>query len=120
MNITKKALLAAKERLASIKSLTEELRAEELKIRTFIADKLHTEEEGSKTVTIHDIKVTVSRPLTRTITSEDAERLCQDHTELSKEALKWKPNVVVSVFKKHPELEEYITTKPGPPVVEFR
>lgn len=119
MSITKKALTKARDRLQTIKEEAELLRAEELKIRNYLADQLHTEEEGSKTVTIEGIKVTISRPVTRSITKEDAERLCQDHTELSKEALRWKPKIVVSVAKKHPELEDYYTSKPGLPTVTF-
>lgn len=120
MSITKKALTKARDRLQDIKEQSEILRAEELKIRNYLADQLHTEEEGSKTVTIEGIKVTVGRPVTRSITKEDAERLCQDHTELSKEALRWKPEIVVSVVKKHPELEDYYTSKPGLPTIDFK
>lgn len=118
--ITKATLIEARDTLQSIRQQQEELREEELKIRTFLADKLHTEEEGTKTMTIDGIKVTIGRSINRTISRDEAERMTQEHGDLSLEVIRWKPELKVGEFKKHPELEEYITSKPGPPTVEFK
>lgn len=118
--ITKDVLLSARDRMQELKEIQNNAREEEIKIRTFLADKLHDGEEGSKTLTIDGVKVNVTRPISRIISREEADRLCKDHTDLSAEALRWKPEVVVSVVKAHPELEEYITSKPGLVTVEFK
>lgn len=118
--ITKSTLIEARDRLQELKAVQNEAREEELKIRTFLADKLHTEESGAKTTTIEGIKVTVTRTLTTSISREEADRLVQEHPDLSLEVLRWKPEARPGEFKKHPELAEFIVVKPGPPNVDFK
>lgn len=114
-------LTEAKEALEEIHRKQADLREKELATREYLADLLHDGEEGTKTVTIEGIKVSVTRTLNRTITREEAERLSQEHGEISALALRWKPEVRAGEYRKHAEImDEYITTKPGPSTVEFK
>ena len=122
--IDKDMLLQAKDRLAEIHTEAKALREEELAIRTYLADALHPAEEGSKTIKIDDkLKLTITRSLNRSINRTDAEALSQELPTVAVEVLRWEPKVSVSAFKKLAEahnLHRFITTKPGPPTVEFK
>ena len=114
-------ITAARKRIEAIKRQQEKLRDEELQLREWFANNFHDGDEGSKTIKVGGEKFTVKRTLNRTIGKDEAERLSQEHPDLSVEALRWKPEVVTSVYKDHAEiLDDYITTKPGPPTVEFK
>jgi hypothetical protein len=120
MELTEQDLLSAKERLADIKAEQDSLRIKELALRNHIADCFHTGVEGSKTVTVGETKLTVKRTLNYSITQSDAERLKQEHPEIATCALSWSPKVKVSGYKDHSDvMNEFITTKPGPPSVDF-
>jgi hypothetical protein len=119
--LTEQDLLAAKKKLAEIKKKSEALREQELEIRTYLADVLHDAEEGSKTVTVGEVKLTIQRTLNRSITRDDAERLTAEHPDVSLECLSWRPEVKVSGYKENVNvMDDYITTKPGPPTVTFK
>lgn len=119
--IRKSDLEAARDRLFELRRVQNESREEEVVIREWIANTLHTDPEGAKTLNVEGIKLTVTRPLTRTITAEDAERFSQDYPDLSAEVLRWKPEVKVAAYKANAALvDPYITTKPGLPTVEFK
>lgn len=114
-------LVAAKERLEELKQAQAIARDEELRIREYLARKLHDGVEGSKTITVEGIKVTVTRNLTRTIGVEEAEKLSKEHSDIALACLRWKAEVRVGEYKKHTDiLDDYIVTKAGPPSVEFR
>lgn len=119
--LTEKDLLDAKKKLASLKKKQDELRQQEIDIRTYLADVLHSGEEGSKTVTVGEVKLTITRPLTRSITRDEAERLTNEHPNIALEALSWRPEVKTSGYKEHQSVvDDYITTRPGPPTVLFK
>jgi len=119
--LTEEDLLAAKKKLTEIRKKQEVLRESELAIRTYLADVLHPAEEGSKTVTLGDTKITIKRVLNYSISKVDAEKLSRENPEVALEVLSWSPNVKVSGFKEHSEIvAEYINVKPGPPSVEFK
>ena len=114
-------VLHAKQRLTELKAVQQEARDEELAIREYLADQFHDGVEGSKTVTVGEIKFTVGRTLTRSITKDAAEELCRDLPELAETCLSWRPEVKVGEYKKNPTLlDKYIVTKAGPPTVEFK
>lgn len=114
-------IAASRKRLEAIKRQQDKLKAEELELREWFANNFHDGDEGSKTVKIGNEKFTIKRTLNRTIGKDEAERLSQEHPDLSVEALRWKPEVVTSVYKEHASiLDDYIVTKPGPPSVEFK
>lgn len=114
-------ITASRKRLEAIKRQQYKLKAEELELREWFANNFHDGDEGSKTVKIGNAKFTITRTLNRTIGKDEAERLSQEHPDLSVEALRWKPEVVTSVYKEHASiLDDYIVTKPGPPSVEFK
>jgi len=114
-------LIEARDRLFELKEVQNKAREEELKIREYLADKLHTAEEGSKTIDIEGVKVTVTRTLNRSIGKVEAEEFCKLHGDISLECLRWKPEISVTGYKKHQAiLDEYIVTKPGPPSVAFK
>lgn len=114
-------LVIARDRLFELKELQNSAREEELKIREYLADNLHTAEEGSKTFDIDGVKVTITRTLSRTIGQTEAEEFCKQHGDLSLECLRWKPEVKVSGYKVHREiLDEFIVTKAGLPSVAFK
>jgi len=116
-----KELLAAKERLEELKQQQAVAREEELRIREYLARKLHDGVEGSKTITVEGIKVTVTRNLTRTIGVEEAEKLSKEHSDIALACLRWKAEVRAGEYKKHTDvLDDYIVTKAGPPSVEFK
>jgi signal transduction histidine kinase len=116
-----KELLAAKERLEELKQQQAVAREEELRIREYLARKLHDGVEGSKTITVDGVKCTITRNLTRTIGVEEAEKLSKEHSDLALECLRWKAEVKVGAYKKHTDiLDDYIVTKAGPPSVEFK
>lgn len=117
--ITAALLKEARNDLQEIADQRRALEEKELKIRNFIADGLHDGDEGSKTVTVGDVKLTITRRINYNISKADAERLAKEHGDLSLEVLDWSPRVKASI-KKHPELQEYYTTKPGPPSVAFK
>lgn len=117
--ITEAVLKLAREDLQEIAAEIAKLEEKQLKIRNFIADGLHDGDKGSKTVTVGAIKVTITRPINFSITTAEAERLVQEHGELSTEVLGWSPRCK-SAIEKHPELAEYYTTKPGPPKIEWK
>ena len=120
-SLTGAALAEARDRLHELKDIQNSAREEELQIREYLAKNLHDGDEGSKTVTIDGIKLTVSRPVYYTISSEDAERMSKEHGEVALECLRWKPEVRVGGFKKRLDIaSEFIVTKPGPPTVEFK
>lgn len=111
----------ARDRLLELKSLQAEARDEELRIREYIANKLHTGVEGSKTITVDGIKVTVTRNLSRTIDSVEAEKLSKEYPEISLACLRWKAELRVGEYKKNTEiLDDYITTKSAPSTVAFK
>lgn len=117
--LKKTDLEEARERLFELKRVQNEAREEEIAIREWIANQLHPSDAGAKTVTHDGIKVTITRPLSYSITTEDAERLSRQYPEL--EVLRWKPEVKVGEFKKHEsELAEFVTIKPGLVTVEFK
>lgn len=119
--ITHDELVAARDRLFELKEEQTKAREEELRIREYLARKLHDGVEGSKTVTVDGIKVTVTRNLSRTIGVDEAEKLSKEHEKLALEVLRWKPEIRVGEYKKHTDiLDEYIVTRSGPPTVEFR
>lgn len=119
--LSEQELLDARKKLAEIRKKSEALREQELAIRTYIADVLHPAEEGSKTVTVGDVKLIIKRTLNYSITRPDAERLSQEHGDLALEVLSWSPVVKAGGFKEHASVvSEYITVKPGPPTVEFK
>lgn len=119
--ITKKALLAARDRYLELTQITTAAYAEQLKIRNYLADTYHNEQEGSKTITEADIKFVVKRNLNRTITREEADRLRDEHPDIYAPALRMKPEVRDGEYRKHAEvLDGFITTKPGPPTLEFK
>lgn len=119
--ITKKALLAARVRYLELTQITTAAYAEQLKIRNYLADTYHDGEEGSKTITEGDIKFVVKRTLNRTITREEADRLRDEHPDIYALALRMKPEVRDGEYRKHAEvMDSFITTKPGPPTLEFR
>ncbi len=119
--ITEEDLLGAKKTLAKLKLQQEKLREQELEIRTYLADALHDGEEGSRTIKIGDVKVTISRPLNYSIDGPNAEKLAKDHGPESLEILKWKPTISVTGFKKYLDIaSEYCVVRPGPATVEFR
>ncbi len=119
--IKKNDIIAARDRLFELKEIQNTARDEELKIRTFLADNLHIAEEGSKTIDIDGVKVTITRTLTRTIGQAEAEEFCKHYGDLSLECLRWKPEIKVSGYKKHREiLDEYIVTKSGLPSINFK
>jgi hypothetical protein len=114
-------LLAAKERLEELKQAQTVARDEELRIREYLARKLHDGVEGSKTITVEGVKCTITRNLTRTIDRDLAEKLSKDHGDIALECLRWKPEVIVSGYRKHTELlDDFIVTKSGPPSVTFQ
>ena len=117
-------ILRAKDRLEELKTSIAEMREEELAVRTYLADLFHEGEEGSKTTKLEGgLKLTITRSLNRTINRADADALTQELPEIAKEMLRWEPKVSVSAFKKLAEvhnLHRFITTKPGPPTVEFK
>lgn len=117
--ITEGVLKSAREDLQEIAEQIAALETKQLKIRNFIADGLHDGDKGSKTIEVGSIKVCVTRSINLSITTADAERLVQEHGELSTEVLGWSPHCK-SAIEKHPELSEYYTTKPGPPRIEFK
>lgn len=119
--LTEKDLLAAKKALADNKKKQEALREQELEIRTYLADVLHDAEEGSKTITVGSVKLTIQRLLNRSITRDDAERLSHEHPDVALECLSWRPEVKVSGYKENVSImDDYVTTKPGPPTVTFK
>lgn len=119
--LTEKDLLLAKRELEKIAAKQQELRDKEFAIREYLANVYHLEEEGTKTFTEGDVKFTIDRPVRRTITKADAEKLSQDHPEESLEILTWKPEVKVSGYRDNQKIaDEYITTRPGPPTVKFK
>jgi signal transduction histidine kinase len=116
-----KELLAAKERLEELKQAQAVAREEELRIREYLARKLHDGVEGSKTITVEGVKCTITRNLTRTIGVDEAEKLSKEHSDLALACLRWKAEIRVGEYKKHTDiLDDYIVTKAGPPSVEFR
>lgn len=116
-----KELLAAKERLEELKQQQAVAREEELRIREYLARKLHDGVEGSKTITVEGVKCTITRNLTRTIGVDEAEKLSKEHSDLALAVLRWKAEVRVGEYKKHADvLDDYIVTKAGPPSVEFK
>lgn len=117
--ITEAVLKSAREDLQEISEQIAKLEERQLKIRNFIADGLHDGDKGSKTVTVGSVKVTVTRSINFSITTAEAERLVQDHGELSTKVLGWSPRCKTAIAD-HPELAEYYTTKPGPPKIEFK
>lgn len=118
---TEADIAASRKRLEAIKRQQDKLRDEELEIREWFASNFHHEEEGSKTLKVGGEKFTVKRTLNRTIGKDEAERLSQEYPDLAVEALRWKPEVVVSVYKENADvLDDYIVTKSGPPSVEFK
>lgn len=118
---TEQELLDAEKKLKAIKAKQEKLRQEELAIREHIADELHDGEEGRKTITIGDLKVTVERVMNCSITKDDAERFSKENPKEALECLSWSPRVKVSPFREHIDIaSEYITVKPGPPTVTFK
>jgi hypothetical protein len=116
----KNDLLAARERLFELKSIQNEARDEELKIRSFVAEKYATKEEGSETIELDGIKMTITSTINRTISSEEAERMTAEHGVIAATVLTWKPSLKVGELRKHPELEEYIVSKAGPATVVFK
>lgn len=114
-------LKAARKKLADLKRKQETLREQELEIRTYLADVLFNEEEGSKTLTIDGVKVSIKRILNRSISREDAERLSKEHPTESLAILSWRPEVKTSGYREFQSIaDEYIVTRPGPPTVEFK
>jgi hypothetical protein len=119
--LTEQDLLNAKKKLAEIKKKSEALREQEIEIRTYLADVLHDGEEGSKTITVGDTKLTIQRTLNRSITRDDAERLSNEYPDIALECLSWRPEVKTSGYKEHVNvMDDYITTRPGPPTVSFK
>jgi hypothetical protein len=119
--VSESTLKEAAAELQRIRAEAAALREQELAIREFLADKLHDGEEGSKTITVGEVKLTITRKLNRSITREDAERLCQEHPDLSVEILSWRPEVKTSGYRANQEVaDQFITTKPGPPEVVFK
>jgi hypothetical protein len=120
-SIKRNELVAARDRLFELKAIQNNARDEELKIREYLADRLHDGEEGSKTVEIEGVKVTVTRTLSRTIGTAEAEEFVKLHGDLSLECLRWKPEFKVAGYKAHREiLDEFVVTKAGPPSVAFK
>lgn len=114
-------LVAAKERLEELKQAQAIYRDEELRIREYLARKLHDGVEGSKTITVEGIKVTITRNLTRTIGVEEAEKLSKEHSDIALACLRWKAEVKVAAYKEHAEImDDYVVTKAGPPSVTFK
>ena len=119
--LTHDELVEARDRLFELKEVQNEAREEELKIREYLAKNLHDGVEGSKTVTVDGVKVTITRNLNRTIDAAEAEKLYKEHSDVALAVLRWKPEIRVGEYKKHQDvMDEYITTKPGPPSVEFK
>jgi len=117
--LTAAELIEARDALHEINQKMEELKVEQLEIRNYLADRLHDSDEGAKTMTIDGIKLTVTRVLNRTITRDEAARLQEEHPDLYAVCLNFRPEVRAGETKKHPEMEAYITSKPGPPSVVF-
>lgn len=117
--LTAAELMEARDGLHNIKQQIEVLREKELATREWIADRLHDGTEGSKTVTIDGVKVTITRNLNRSISEEEAVRLKQTYPKLWATCLSFKPTVRVGESKKNPEMEDFIVTRPGPPTVVF-
>ncbi len=114
-------IAAARKRLESLKRSSEKIREEELEIREWFARNFSTKPEGSETIKVGGEKFTIKRNVVRSIGKDEAERLSQEHPDLSVEALRWKPEVVTSVYKENAGvLDDYITTREGPPSVEFK
>lgn len=116
-------LQQAATRLDEIAAQVTLLRNEELKIRNYIADAVHTGESGSKTVEIDGIKLTVNRPVTYSIAKADAEAFRQSDPVSAALLLTWSPKVSVTGFKEladNPVVARIVTTKPGPPTVTFK
>lgn len=114
-------LKSARKKLADLKKKQDALREQELEIRTYLADVLFPEEEGSKMITIDGVKVAIKRNLNRSITREDAERLTKEHPNESLAILSWRPEVKTSGYREFQSIaDDYITTRPGPPSVEFK
>jgi hypothetical protein len=119
--ITEQQLIEARKALSKCKKKQEALREEELAIREYIANELFPEDSGSKTVTIGSQKVNIKRVVNYSITRDEAERLAKEQGDLSDEVLSWRPEIKVSGYKKHSDIvDNYITVRPGPPVVEFK
>ena len=119
--LSEEDLLAARKKLTANKAKQEALREEELAIRTYIADVLHPAEDGSKTITVGSVKLTIKRILNYSISRADAEKLSRENPDVALEVLSWRPEVKAGGFKENVEaVSEYITVKPGPPSVEFK
>ena len=93
-------------------------KARELALRKEICDEILVEKlEGSKTVVADSFKVTATAKLNRSIDREVLETLWDDLTDLEKEAVVYKPSLVLPIYKKiegsNSRLEEAITVKPG-------
>lgn len=119
--LTEAELLAARDALLEIKSEQDKLREKELAIRAYLADLYHTGEEGSKTVEIHGHKLTITRSINRSITKEEVARFQAEHGDLALEVLTFRPEIKVGPYKEHADIvDDYITSKPGPPTVVFK
>ena len=119
--ITHDELVAARDRLFELKEEQTKAREEELRIREYLARKLHDGVEGSKTITVEGVKCTITRNLSRTIGVDEAEKLSKEHSDIALACLRWKAEVRVGEYKKHTDiLDDYIVTKAGPPSVEFK
>src|SRR6478736_6460191 len=107
--ITEEILADARERLQELKALQNTAREEEIAIREYLANALHDGEEGSKTVIVGGIKLSITRLINRSITREDADRLKQENKKLWLECLTFRPEVRVAGYKEHrDELDEFI------------
>ncbi len=119
--LTEADLIAAKKELAILKKKQADLREKEIAIRTYLADVLHDAEEGSKTVTVGKVKLTIKRILNYSISRADAEKLTQENPDVALAVLSWSPTVKVGGYKDHAsEVCDYITVRPGPASVEFK
>ena len=119
--LTEEKLIECKIRLEELKQTQELAREEELKIREYLADKIHTGDEGTQSLKLGGLKVSVTRTLRREISREDAERLVQDFPRESVEALRWKPEVATKFYREHQEMmDSYIVTKSSPASISFK
>lgn len=121
--LTEKEVSEARDRYLKISDEMNRLKEEELSIRQYLLERLYPEdkEEGAETITVGNIKLSITKNLRRTIDKAEFERFRLLHPEKVDQFFRLTPEVRTAAYKADRELmDAFVVTKESPATVSFK
>lgn len=121
--MTEKEVSEARDRYLQLCDEENRITEEKLSIRRYLLERLYPadKEEGAETITVGNIKLSITKNLRRTIDKAEFERFRELHPKRVDEFFRLTPEVKTAAYKDNRELmDDFVVTKESPPTLSFK